>query len=108
MQKLWQFLLLPSLFSVVPNLLIGQDHGDSATAKTPIKYLVVIVDQNNDFDYYFGTKQAFDFDQNRKLRPASASGPDEPSAEEQPNLPVVPVLVNVDPDSLVLALPAKG
>ena len=36
--------------------MLGQAHAeDSPATKTPIKYLVVIFDENNSFDHYFGT-----------------------------------------------------
>jgi phospholipase C len=77
MQKLQQFLLIASVFLASEGLMFGQFHShDQPATTTPIKHLVVIFDENNSFDHYFG---AYPVAANPPGEPAFYASPDTPS-----------------------------
>jgi phospholipase C len=59
-----------------PNWLGIHDHDDAVTS-TPIKHLIVIFDENNSFDHYFGTY------------PVATNPPGEPAFFARPDTPTV-------------------
>jgi phospholipase C len=92
MQKLRQFLLVASLISASAQLVLSQAHPEYPSAtKTPIRYLVVIFDENNSFDHYFGTY------------PFATNPPGEPAFYPRPDTPAVngltPELRSFNPNS---------
>jgi phospholipase C len=74
MKKLRQYLLIASLISAGAELMLGQAY--PAATKTPIKHLVVIFQENNSFDHYFGT---YPFATNPPGEPPFYPRPDTPS-----------------------------
>ena len=79
-----------------PAMIMAQPGGASANAErtvttTPIKHLVVIFDENNSFDHYFGTY------------PNATNPPGEPRFIARPNTPTIngltQLLINHDPDT---------
>jgi phospholipase C len=78
MQSLRRFLPIAFSIAAVRESMLGQNQRESTpTTKTPIKYLVVIFDENNSFDHYFGTY------------PAAMNPPDEPAFYARSRTPAV-------------------
>ena len=78
MQSLRRFLLIACLVAAGRESMLGQDQRESTpTTKTPIRYLVVIFDENNSFDHYFATY------------PAAMNLPGEPAFYRRPGTPAV-------------------
>src|SRR5215469_2377771 len=67
--------------------------GESVQTTTPIKHLVVIFDENNSFDHYFGTY------------PTAKNLPGEPAFHALPDTPTVngltDALINANPNTVV-------
>jgi len=90
MRKLRQFLPVLLTCTLANCVLAQPERGAQATTQTPIKYLVVIFDENNSFDHYFGTY------------PSAANPPGEPQFVARPDTPTVngltPGLIHFNPN----------
>ncbi len=75
-QCLRSFVIATTLLSLLPSSVLAAPQQTAPTA-TPIKYVVVIFDENIAFDHYFGSY------------PNAANPPDEPAFYPKPNTPAV-------------------
>jgi phospholipase C len=84
-------LISPSAGNAQQNKPERQSSAESTTTTTPIKYVVVIFDENNAFDHYFGTY------------PNALNPPGEPAFHARPGTPTVngltEGLINANPNS---------
>ena len=90
--RLCEIALLIGLFSTIHASRAVADEADRFPTTTPIKHLVIIFQENETFDHYFGTY------------PTATNPPDEPEFIAAPNTPSVngltPALLNFNPNGV--------
>src|SRR5579863_6936456 len=90
--RLCEIALLIGLFSTLPASRAAADEADRFPTTTPIKHLVIIFQENETFDHYFGTY------------PNAANPPGEPQFVAAPDTPSVngltPALLNFNPNGV--------